>query len=287
MNRSLAHALFKRIRCSDPPGCCTTFVEHPYPPYRKRTAVTVGITVEHRFAFFYWMKCKKELMCDRRTHTRWTDDKFQPPDLISWDWHDDYDGDSGYIEDELKRLNQRDENEVALFSWAGLQPNNDGQIGPALWLNALGNVYIVQKQHKDCKSQNHVLKDRYGKPHHVYYFRSPERLPNTFYKTNSQSGVIWDIDLDFFTQEKPMPDQPYTPMLTSREIRSLLSLRKEWMQLILRNLVAITIALEPEYTGGLSRSLELYRQWEKNLFSAPLFSEDCDWREACSRLQPE
>ena len=208
-----------------------------------------------------------------------SDETFSPPDLITWDWHDDYDGDSGFIEDELVRLNQKDEQEVAFFSWAGLQPNNDGQIGPALWLNALGNVYIVQKQKQNCKWENHVLNDRYGKPHYVYYFRSMKHLPTTFRKTNSGTGVIWDIDLDYFTQGRSVADQWYTPRLSNDDINALLLPDTEWMQLILSNLKGITIALEPEYTGGLSISLELYRQWENALFTAPLFSKKCRWKD--------
>ena len=280
MNISLACDLLKRIRCFEPPGCCSTVVEHPFPGYRNRECVSVGISIEHRFAFFYWLQCKQKLLYDRTTRTRWRDDEFTPPDLITMDWHDDYDGGSGYIERELKRLNQKNEKEVALFCWAGLQPLNDGQIGPAIWLNALGNVYIILKQDKICHTQQPVVhKDRYGKDHHVYYFRSAKDLPNTFYETNSGSGVIWDIDLDFFTEEKSVPDQSYTARLSNRQIKALLSPRKEWMQIILGDLKAITIALEPKYTGGLSHSLEIYRQWESVFFDAPLFDKNCCWKE--------
>ena len=75
----------------------------------------VSIVMEHRFAFFYWIKCKQELMYDRNTRTRINDDLFTPPDLITMDWHDDCGGECDYSEGELKRLNQQDEQEVALF----------------------------------------------------------------------------------------------------------------------------------------------------------------------------
>ncbi len=235
--------------------------------------------IEHRFAFFYWIKIKQELLSDRRPRNRQKDEEFTPPDLISWDWHDDYDGESGYIESELRRLNQQNEQEVALFCWAGLQPVNNGQIGPAVWLNAVGNVYIVLKQDTELTAgESQVQKDRYGKPHHIFYMRSPRQLPNVFFDTNSKSGVIWDIDLDFFTESKPVDDQKYTPVLSKRAIKSLLSPRSEWMQLILGNLKGITVALEPEYTGGLSQSLEIFRQWEAAFFESPLFSNECRWK---------
>src|SRR5690606_41165333 len=67
-------------------------------------------------------------------------------------------GECDFIEDELIQLNQADEEEVAFFCWAGLRQINDGQIAPALWLNALGNVYVIQRQRQDCKSENRVFK---------------------------------------------------------------------------------------------------------------------------------
>ena len=58
----------------------------------------------------------------------------------------------------------------------------------------------------------------------------------------------------------------------------MLSPSSTWMPLILRDLKAITIALEPKYTGGLSHSLKLYQYWESALFSASVFSKKCRWR---------
>ena len=66
--------------------------------------------------------------------------------------------------------------------------------------------------------------------------------------------------------------------MREHEIQALLLAKNPWMPLILRDLKAITIALEPKYTGGLSVSLELYRHWESALFAVPLFNEKCRWR---------
>jgi hypothetical protein len=246
--------------------------------------VPVGFAIDHRFAFFYWLQLKKTLRYDRHTQTQWRDDEFVPPDLVTWDWHDDCGGECDFIKDELERLDQGCPEEVALFCWAGLRTINDGHIAPALWLNALGNVYIVQKQHHDYGQRSRVAEDRYAKPHRIIYVRSLDHLPDVFNETNSGSGVVWDIDLDYFTQAKPVPDQAYTPPVPRRKIMSLLSGRKEWMQIILGDLKGITIALEPTYTGGLSRSLELYHVWEHALFCAPLFSKKCRWKDSVCRM---
>src|SRR5260370_23904381 len=165
-------------------------------------------------------------------------------------WHDDCGGSCDFIEEELLRLDQQNQNEVAFFCWAGLRPINDGHMAPAMWLNMVGDVYIVQWQHRNCKAQNHDFVDRYGRSHRVSYFRSPVGLPATFMERNSGSGVIWDVDMDYFTQTRAVREQRCKPRLTNREIRRLIAPRSEWMQLILGNLKAVTVALEPMYTGG-------------------------------------
>ncbi len=278
MNNELLNSLMNRVGCIDPPGCLSGFVEHPFVPYRKSVGVEVGFVIEHRFAFYYWIKCKQMLQQGWRTGQQVDDEGFTPPDLVTWDWHDDVGGECDFIEAELSQLNQAENEEVALFCWAGLRQLNDGQIAPAMWLNALGNVYVIQKQRKDCRSQNRSLIDRFGNEHQVFYFRSLKDFPATFERTNSRTGVIWDIDLDYFTRGRSVPDQCYTPALSGDTITAMLQSDRPWLPLILRDLKAVTIALEPKYTGGLSVSLELYRTWESALFSAPLFSSKCRWR---------
>jgi hypothetical protein len=278
MNNELVRLLMQDIRYIDPPGCVSEFVDHPFPPYRNHRCVEVGFVIEHRFAFCYWIKCKQKLQQKQRISSALDDEHFMPPDLVTWDWHDDFGGDNDVTKDKLAMLNQRDEQEVALYAWAGLCSLNDGQIIPAVWLNAIGNVYIVQKQHQNCTNENLSIEDRFGHKHRVFYFRSLKDFPNTFEKTNTGSGVIWDVDLDYFTQGRSVPDQCYTPPLRGEKIAATLSPDAPWIPLILRDLKAITIALEPKYTGGLSVSLELYRHWESALFAAPLCSKRCRWR---------
>lgn len=278
MNHDLALSLMDSLGCVDPPGCVSEFVEHPFPPYRHRRAVEVGFVIEHRFAFYYWIKCKRKLQGDHRTGETSDDEWFTPPDLVTWDWHDDCGADSDIVEEKLATLNQANEGEVALYCWAGLCQLNDGQILPAVWLNALGNVYIIQKQKRGCREENRSFRDRFGREHRIFYFRSLRDFPKSFERTHSHTGVIWDIDLDYFTQGRSVADQRHTPALAGQEIKAMLSSDTPWMPLILSNLKAITIAMEPEYTGGLSTSLELYRHWESSLFAAPLFSKKCRWR---------
>lgn len=266
-----------------PPGCASEYVDHPNPHFRNTRSVEVGFVMEHRFAFCYWLKWKRELRRSRYTGQMTDDDLFAPPDLVTWDWHDDCGGTVDVIEKQLLNLDQDNDQEIALYAWAGLRPMNDGHIYPAVWLNALGNVYIVQKQHRNCRRETHAVTDRYGNEHHVFYFRSLSDFAKAFERTNTGAGVIWDVDLDYFTRGRSVDDQCYTPPMSGEDIHEMLAADTAWMPLILSDLKGITIALEPQYTGGLSISLELYRHWESALFSAPLFSKRCRWRKGVVR----
>lgn len=278
VNLSLARDVLRRVhRHLDPPGGCQTFVEHPAPCRQKR-AVSVGVVLEHRFSFYYWIKCKQDLRYDRCARQWIPDREFVPPDLVTMDWHDDVGGDCDIIEDELRRLDQSNESEVGLFCWAGLRSLNDGHVFPAVWLNAIGDVYAIIKQRDWSENSEWIVTDRYGKEHKIRYCRSPNGFLKARHKCDSPPGLIWDLDLDFFTESEEVPDRRYAPSLSDKAIARSLDAKQEWVQEILWNLEAITIALEPEYTGGLSQSLHLLRQWERAFLTKPLFDEHCSWR---------
>lgn len=279
MNLSLARDILKRIQgVLDPPGCCSDLVEHPAPWMAKRMAIEVGVVIEHRFAFYYWLQTKKKLQYDRHFRAWIEEQDFRPPDLLTMDWHDDVGGECDFIESELRRLNQRDENEVGFFCWAGLRSLDDGHIAPAMWLNAVGNVYVVAKQHDNPETQNTAFTDRYGREHAVFYFAKPDEFVECWNETSSDEGLIWDLDLDYFTDAEEVPDQRYTPMLSDEDIAELLDPEQDWVQAVLANLRGITVALEPKYTGGLSRSCHLFKQWEKAFFQIPLFDKRAAWK---------
>jgi hypothetical protein len=51
-----------------------------------------------------------------------------------------------------------------------------------------------------------------------------------------------------------------------------------WMQQKFRDLQAITIAIEPEFTWGLSVANRRFECWESALFAKPIFSKSSAWR---------
>ncbi len=282
MNLSLAHDVLKRNRSRGvltPPGCCLVLAEHPAPRERDRRCVPVGVVLEHRYAFWLWLRVKKEMLSyDRVSGQRTADRDFRPPDLLTMDRHDDIGGSCDFIEDELRRLNQQDENEVGFFCWAGLRPLNDGHVAPAVWLNAIGDVYAITKQRDDSQCEDRTISDRYGREHRITYLQRPADFFALWVKDGRGDGLLWDIDLDYFTRAEEVPDQSYTPMLPDRAIADELDPSQEWVREVLMNLRGLTIALEPAYTGGLTNSLHLLRQWEKAFFDVPLSDKECSWR---------
>ena len=279
VNLSLVSDILRRHRDGgvlSPPGCCTTFVEPPLPSERHRRSVPVSIVIEHRYAFALWLQVKADRVHGRTSQMPTADRNYRPPDLLTMDWHDDIGGNCDFIEDELRRLDQTDETEVGFFCWAGLRSLDDGHVAPAMWLNAVGDAYAVTKQRREERSR--TITDRYGREHCVYYLRRPAAFPAIWERRTQGNGLLWDIDMDYFTRSKPIPDQPYTLMLSDADIAKELGASQEWLHRVLENLRGITIALEPKYTGGLTKSLHLFRQWEKACFAVPLFEEDCTWK---------
>lgn len=266
-----------------PPGCCSDHVDHPTLWLRQRLAVEVGIVMEHRFAFYYWLKTKRKLQQRHNEGQVLDDANFLPPHLLMMSWHDDTGRAEDCIEDQLGQLDQDDETEVGVFCWAGLRPLNDGVVAPAMWLNAIGDAYVVLRHQDDWLRDSRTITDRFGQEHKIVYLKSAAEFTERRTADVANRGLIWDIDLDYFTQAEGVPDQQYSPMLLDEVISEELAASNQWLQEVLVDLRGITIAIEPRYTGGLSRSLHLFEQWEKALFTLPLFDMACRWNDCVEK----
>ena len=260
----------------NPVGCTSTFVDHPNVQLRRRNCIELAFVFEHRFAFSYWIKWKQEQL-DRQ---KVVDRDFQAPDLVTWDWHDDVGGACDFVADELELLDQRNENEVGFFCWAGLRAINDGHIAPAVWLNAIGSVYVLQKQMTadECRDQNYQLSNRYGKNVNVKFFSSMKGLHTALLSRPPRTRTIWDVDLDYFVTKTSDGGKGDAKLIPPSRVKEQTSCHNPVVSLILENVQGITIALEPEYTGGLARSLLLYKTWEGTLFTRSVFDDNCQWK---------
>ena len=245
-------------RYIDPPGCSTTFLETPYccGQNQLRESIELGVFHQHRFAFHYWAKWKRKYCGVNRIEP----DAFEPPDLLTMDWHNDFRADSDFLEKDIRALNQANFNEVALFSWLCLPKLNDGQIYPAVKLNLLGDVYQITKSGRG--SPHMLIQDVYGNPHHIYQVKGLKSFAN---RCDGRNGIYWDIDLDYFTSGSG--DRESQRVMPETQIKRVFQKNDEAVRLILRGLHGITVALEPEYSGGLTSALNLFKIWEDIFFT--------------------
>ena len=265
----------------NPPGCYSDYLETPYPVYRdgRKGAIEVGMFYEHRFAFYYWMKWrrKKCLQYKEELHS------FEAPHLVTMDYHNDFGGSCDFVEKHLIELNKaKNLGEVALFTWAGLRSLNDGHIMPAVWLNAIGDVYLITKQ-EGQREEIRCVKDCFGNFHNIHYIKSLGEFSKRWDRSDYDSRaryIYWDIDLDYFTKG----DDRRGPIMSEKEICKVFETGKEGVNIILNAIAGITFALEPEYSRGLFNALRFYSIWEKIFLKRNLAPfRDSGWRSKYSQ----
>lgn len=168
--------------CTRPPGTYYDIIAHPTDTTK---AIEVAIVQDHRFAFFYWLKW-------RNKHNN----QPNPPTLVSLDWHQDLAQPCELECDWLRELEMTDYQQVAFFCWEKLHCSNDGHILAAAYLNLIGDIHVVQKQ-RDEQPEEFV--DFEGRKHIVRCYDSTATLIEAI-SSQEHKSVIFDIDLDFFTE---------------------------------------------------------------------------------------
>lgn len=271
MNTDLMTSILGRMTCPlDPPGSCGGFIDHPTDP---RRAVEIGVVLQHRFAFFYWLKWRAET---RRAES-------PAPNLLTIDWHDDVGGDCDFTPDELSRLDPKDANELTLFCWAGLRSLNDGHIAPAQYLDAIEDVYVILKQRADQREvhpeyRKRTQRDRHGKEHQVHYFDTV----GAFLKEHRSDGLhplVLDLDLDYFTSPDESREKGAEKLVGDRTISRVMSPGGPLMRWVFPRLAGFTIALEPGYCGGIRNCMHILDVVSDTLFDPPLLTSRMRWRQ--------
>jgi hypothetical protein len=257
------------------PGCHVESLPHPT---REGKCVKVALVDEHRFAFAFWVQWRgEEIAGMRRGGRNGNETDLRSPTLISLDWHNDVGCTGDYNPQQLCHLDKGNENLLGLFSWICLPGNNDGHILPAVYLNAVDNVYVLLKQlGTRPDKQNREHRDRGDQAHEIRYFAAIEELIGTLEDTDP-SEVILDIDLDFFTECKN-GDFDSIKRVSDTKIKKVLDPSGPFMKTVLPRLTGITIALEPRYCGGIQNSLHILRVIDRFLFLPSLFHQKCGWR---------
>ena len=237
---------------SSPPNIVGTLLSHTYFGYNKE--IEMGVFNEHRFAFYFWAKWAKEKKNKR------------PPDLITFDWHQDL----VPVEDEeqLRNLDLKNLFEVSFFTWAKLRIANDNHIISAAYLNLIGDIYVV------CKSINEWQKDEVdeivdfkGKKHFIRKYKNYQALMD-YVQTQNIEHIYFDIDLDYFTiKNKSSNNQQRFTYMKDKEIKEIFHLESPLIQWIFKRMEGLTIALEPDYTGGIGKSMKYYNLLDKLWFA--------------------
>ena len=227
-----------------PPGTEIDFVESP--KCKNEMACAIGIVHSHRFAFYFWSNFSKEY-----SERVVTSPQIKPL-FVSIDFHNDVGVKSDFDKKELEQINMSDSVALSLYCWLRLHPLNDGQIRPALYLNYFSDAFILLKKEFHNMKLVEVC-DKNNKNHSIKYLNEPFELIRELEK-KSGHPIYLDIDLDYFVT-KDSGDYPGGNLVPTDEIRRILNLKSPLMKILYPNLVGLTIALEPEYCGGMKNSL--------------------------------
>ncbi len=244
----------------NPPGTHLEQIAHPSGSNR---AIEKAIIMEHRFAFFFWMKWRnllsnKELL------------KQPAPTLVTIDWHRDL---APVPDDQKKVLEQLDQSnlsDIANYVWAQFDQTNDGHILCASWLNLIGDVVLLQNT---TDYQHSTVKDMNGNDHGIFEFRDFNSFQEFMLERNDQN-IFFDIDLDYFVHGKGK--QHYSEdfnRYSDDEIKQVIDISRPVFQKILPNISGVTIALEPGYCGGIINSCQIMDQ-----FHSQLFTKNNEWK---------
>ncbi len=248
---------------ANPPNSECRFLGHPSGDNNK--SIQLAMFNDHRFAFYYWVN--------------WSNSRGNAlsPDLISFDWHQDLIGPCESLKSELSNIDLNSNLEISFFAWSRLRALNDDHILAAAYLNKLNNIWVVCKQNLETDFADEELVDYQGKAHKIRKFANKDLLFEEL-KRSSVSSLYLDIDLDYFTIDNSTSNgENHFTYMTDSEIENIFAIDNEFMQWIFSRMDGFTIALEPEHTGNVVKSLK-YLSLLYNLFFEITPEEGLSWR---------
>ena len=252
--------IFRNSSYVTAPGSMSDIVSHPGGWSKP---VEVAVFQSHRYAFFFW--------------AQWTRKRRQgPPCLVSIYWHQDLCYPGPHEQEWLKALDIQDDKQVAAFSWASLSSNNDDHILAAAYLNLISDVYVLCRQGPDW--QDEKLIDKFDQPHTIRKFKTSEALQAAL-AASAEEAVYLDVDLDYFAiKDAYNQEMKASDYMSKPKIEALFDATQPLMSWVYERLAGFTIATEPEYCGGLTKSNELLDTLTSIQFEPGLFEKNCDWK---------
>lgn len=244
----------------NPPGTFPEVISHP--GGHDRT-VEKAIIMEHRFAFFFWMKWRNQLRDEE-----WL---YQPaPTLVSIDWHRDLAPPPDDQKKKLEQLDQSNLSDVANYVWAQFDQTNDGHILCAAWLNLIGDVILLQNT---TASQQSSFTDMKGNNHEIHEIKEYEQFQQLLVEREDQN-IFFDIDLDYFIHGKGHGQYSEDfSRYSDEEIKAVINNCNPAFRQMLPNIDGITIAQEPGYCGGIVNSCKIME-----VVHSELFGGENDWK---------
>jgi hypothetical protein len=238
----------------NPPG---TFLQTVPDPGGSQRNIEKAIIMEHRFAFFFWMKWIQKLR-DRSN-------SYQPPALVTIDWHRDLAPPTDQLKTDLEQLDQSNLSDIANFVWARFDQTNDGHILCAAWLNLIGDVILLQNT---TSKQQHTFHDMHGNSHTIYEFKAYSQFEE-FLVDRNDNELFFDIDLDYFIHGKGS-DQYSDDFhrYADEEIKRIMNVEKPAFRYLLPKIEGVTVALEPSYCGGIANSCHIMKVVQNQLFTS-------------------
>lgn len=246
----------------DPPGTYLEVVPHPGEPNRT---IEKAIIMEHRFAFFFWMKWRNALRDEGLLEN-------DPPMLITIDWHRDLAPPPDDQKASLEQLDQSNLSDVSNYVWAQFEQTNDGHILCAAWLDLVGDVILLKNS---AGQMQDAFEDMNGKKHAIYEFEDYDRF-GKFLLDRDDRHIFLDIDLDYFIHGKGTRDGYHSDdfrRYSDEEIAGVIDRNNRMFQHILPKIDGLNIALEPSFCGGISNSCAIME-----VVNNQLFDEENSWR---------
>ncbi|TVZ48645.1 hypothetical protein [Olleya sp. Hel_I_94] len=259
--------LFNKHIEVDAPNVTSQILRHPF---GLNISIELSTFNHHRYAFYSWAKWCNEYRKDNQNLNF---------DLVTYDWHQDLVYPCDKEKEYLESLDISNSFELSFFSTYRLNPLNHNHIMSAAYLNLINDVWVLCRQDTDFgKFEDEYITDYRGEKHTIRKFKNVEDLKNKLFQSRI-NHVFFDIDLDYFTIINDVIDfkNIYTYM-KDKEIKNLLSYDNELTSWILNRTYGITIALEPKYTGGISKSMKYLSLIENLWFNRPIGNWDVEWK---------
>lgn len=244
----------------DPPGTFREVIAHPG---GHDKTIEKAVIMEHRFAFFFWMKWCNKLRENSQLQQ-------SAPTLITIDWHRDLAPPEEDQKEKLPGLDQSNLSDIANYVWAQFDQTNDGHILCAAWLNLVGDIILLKNS---GGYQEDSFTDYEGNNHTIYEFKDFYELQE-FVTERDDQNIFFDVDLDYFVHGKGK--RFYSDdfhRYTDEEITEIIDYRHPVFQHILPNIDGVTLAQEPGYCGGIRNSCQIME-----IIDSQLFDEENNWK---------